>query len=312
MEISAAKGHINSKLLASNSDGSESTGVTKHREMMVKGNFSIDWLARSSREGYTKEKAEEHSPGLPLSPSFCPLNSTQPRTDISQERRTEPRDPPSEQKGQALPWMGECGQEPALKDSAGAELSGREDCWASESESGRSDCTVREEEDEEEEGEQADRNPEADGDGPRRVRTAFTAQQLHKLEKKFKRHTYLGAAERSRLAALLHLSETQVKTWFQNRRMKLKRQLQDLYSVSFAGPALLTSPARMREPLLPPSSFPGYYLQAARGSHPFPQAAYQQPVAGHCPNVEESLSQYQAFLYPLLLNPSPGGLYICS
>eukprot|EP00061_Rhincodon_typus_P010528 g34889.t1 len=101
--------------------------------------------------------------------------------------------------------MGDCEPEPALKDSAGAELSSREDCWASESESGRSDCTGREEEEEEE----ADRSPEADSDGPRRVRTAFTAQQIHKLEKKFKRHTYLGAAERSRLAALLHLSETQ-------------------------------------------------------------------------------------------------------
>ncbi|XP_020387201.1 homeobox protein vent1-like [Rhincodon typus] len=275
---------------------------------MVKGNFSIDWLARSSREGCTKEKAEEHSLCLPLSPSVYPRNSTQPKTDIAQQRLTKSGDPTCEISRQALPWMGDCEPEPALKDSAGAELSSREDCWASESESGRSDCTGREEEEEEE----ADRSPEADSDGPRRVRTAFTAQQIHKLEKKFKRHTYLGAAERSRLAALLHLSETQVKTWFQNRRMKLKRQLQDLYSVSFAGPALLTTPARMREPPLPLSSFPGYYLQATSGPHRLPQAAYQQPIAGHCPSVEQSLSPYQAFLYPLLLNPSPGGLYICS
>ncbi|XP_067409008.1 homeobox protein vent1-like [Emydura macquarii macquarii] len=62
---------------------------------------------------------------------------------------------------------------------------------------------------------------------PRRARTAFTAEQAGGLEKTFKRQKYLGAAERRKLAAGLQLSEIQVKTWFQNRRMKLKRQIQD-------------------------------------------------------------------------------------
>ncbi|KAM4702839.1 homeobox protein vent1-like [Rhinophrynus dorsalis] len=61
----------------------------------------------------------------------------------------------------------------------------------------------------------------------RRMRTAFTSQQICKLEQTFKKQRYLGASERKKLAASLQLSEIQVKTWFQNRRMKLKRQIQD-------------------------------------------------------------------------------------
>ncbi|OCT71637.1 hypothetical protein XELAEV_18034616mg [Xenopus laevis] len=61
----------------------------------------------------------------------------------------------------------------------------------------------------------------------RRLRTAFTPQQISKLEQAFNKQRYLGASERKKLATSLRLSEIQVKTWFQNRRMKLKRQIQD-------------------------------------------------------------------------------------
>ncbi|XP_073537744.1 homeobox protein vent1-like [Phyllobates terribilis] len=60
-----------------------------------------------------------------------------------------------------------------------------------------------------------------------RLRIAFSSHQLSKLEESFKKQRYLGALERKRLACTLHLTEIQVKTWFQNRRMKLKRQIQE-------------------------------------------------------------------------------------
>ncbi|CAK6436033.1 unnamed protein product [Pipistrellus nathusii] len=68
---------------------------------------------------------------------------------------------------------------------------------------------------------------EAGSPRPPRVRTAFSEEQVSTLERSFQQHRYLGPQERRRLAQTMGLSEVQIKTWFQNRRMKHKRQLQD-------------------------------------------------------------------------------------
>lgn len=52
----------------------------------------------------------------------------------------------------------------------------------------------------------------------RKARTAFTDHQLQTLEKSFERQKYLSVQDRMELAAKLSLSDTQVKTWYQNRR----------------------------------------------------------------------------------------------
>ncbi|OQR67070.1 brain-specific homeobox protein-like [Tropilaelaps mercedesae] len=59
---------------------------------------------------------------------------------------------------------------------------------------------------------------------PRRRRTAFTQAQLAYLERRFRAQKYLSVADRGQVAETLNLSETQVKTWYQNRRTKWKRQ----------------------------------------------------------------------------------------
>ncbi|XP_020620059.1 barH-like 2 homeobox protein [Orbicella faveolata] len=59
----------------------------------------------------------------------------------------------------------------------------------------------------------------------RRRRTAFTSSQLKSLEEKFHDKKYLTITERNSLAKGLNLTDTQVKTWFQNRRTKWKKQM---------------------------------------------------------------------------------------
>ncbi|XP_049529277.1 homeobox protein vnd-like [Anopheles darlingi] len=62
----------------------------------------------------------------------------------------------------------------------------------------------------------------------RKSRTAFTNHQIFELEKRFLYQKYLSPSDRDEIAAALGLSNAQVITWFQNRRAKLKRDMEEL------------------------------------------------------------------------------------
>ncbi|XP_059517973.1 homeobox protein VENTX [Myotis daubentonii] len=135
---------------------------------------------------------------------------------------------------------------------------------------------------------------EADSPRPPRVRTAFTEEQVSTLESAFQLHRYLDPQERRRLAQTMGLSEVQIKTWFQNRRMKHKRQLQDSQlNVSLSGavysplafcPPALGSPLQLLHPwasLSGPSALaqpPGSFWDPCQGE----QASLASAWASSC------------------------------
>ncbi|XP_051737780.1 homeobox protein NANOG [Ctenopharyngodon idella] len=62
---------------------------------------------------------------------------------------------------------------------------------------------------------------------PRKTRAAFSEEQMNALIHRFNVQRYLTPAEMKTLAGATGLTYKQVKTWFQNRRMKLKRHQRD-------------------------------------------------------------------------------------
>ncbi|CAF1280988.1 unnamed protein product [Rotaria sp. Silwood1] len=62
---------------------------------------------------------------------------------------------------------------------------------------------------------------------PKRNRTAFTPSQLLKLENAFEKNHYIVGQERKELAKHLNLPEARVKVWYQNRRTKHKRLINE-------------------------------------------------------------------------------------
>ncbi|XP_040583549.1 uncharacterized protein [Lepeophtheirus salmonis] len=58
----------------------------------------------------------------------------------------------------------------------------------------------------------------------KKPRTSFSRLQICELEKRFHKQKYLASTERATLAKNLKMTDAQVKTWFQNRRTKWRRQ----------------------------------------------------------------------------------------
>ncbi|ELK11788.1 Homeobox protein VENTX [Pteropus alecto] len=111
------------------------------------------------------------------------------------------------------------------------------------------------------------------------MRTAFAAEQLSTLESSFQHRRYLGPLERRTLAQKVRLSEVQIKTWFQNRRMKRQRQhAPELCAPGFPSP--LSALGSGLQLLHPWASLPGpWALAQPPGSFWDPCQVEQLPPA---------------------------------
>ncbi|XP_041825075.1 ventrally expressed dharma/bozozok antagonist [Melanotaenia boesemani] len=231
----------------------------------MRGHFSIEWMAQSSQPAGPESSISvsgpaacgTHSESLPG--FYCKIKSESLPEEEQQESRSQRL---------AVFSQNSLQHQTSPMTEVGFSSGTEEETSGYESEGSRSlspsthvDCTPT--------------SPPSPPVG-RRPRTAFTAEQINSLEKAFKRNAYLGTQDKAELCKKLNLSDKQIRNWFQNRRMKLKRTVQD--ALAHACQANVASQFMHYTELQAyrPSPYPRYHSAAVAPEAPAP-ASYVHP-----------------------------------
>ncbi|XP_023268202.1 homeobox protein vent1-like [Seriola lalandi dorsalis] len=225
----------------------------------MRGHFSIEWMAQSSQVQPAGPQAGPASAG----PAACGTHAESLPGFYCRQKSENLPEQQEESRSQSLDSYSPSSLQHQTSHNhpvseAGFSSGTEEETSGYESEGGRSlspaaspDC--------------APASPPSPPSG-RRPRTAFTAEQISSLERVFKRNAYLGTQDKAELCKKLNLSDKQIRNWFQNRRMKLKRTVQD--ALAHACQANVASQF-MHYPELQayrPGPYPRYHSAGASGA----------------------------------------------
>ncbi|XP_055063520.2 ventrally expressed dharma/bozozok antagonist [Misgurnus anguillicaudatus] len=276
----------------------------------MKGHFSIEWLSQSSQASCSSTATHPSTSWVPSGQEGPSTSGTaseslpgfysrwRPENTENQETQAQPTNSSlCTTTQQTLPNNNNQQHTHASEPGFGSSTE-EEETSGYESEGGRSLSPAA----------SKDSAPSASPSTGRRPRTAFTAEQINSLEKAFKRNAYLGAQDKAELCKRLNLSDKQIRNWFQNRRMKLKRTVQD--SLAHACQAKVAS-HMMHYPELHsfrPAPYPSYYTGVQDSSAPYGQCPpafhYSPATAGNIQALPvETLYQYST-LQSLPVHPS--------
>ncbi|KAG8135452.1 hypothetical protein E2320_008469, partial [Naja naja] len=169
--------------------------TARSQRAMTKAPFSVEWLSQSSRP------SSRHAQSRPEAKKAAPSEGGRAQQEDSPAREKIPSDiklVPSAQEPPSGPLPSLQKSKPPLPSSstAASKMPWSTTECGSDGEGNFSECQTSED--------GGSRNANT-----RRLRTAFSLEQISTLESSFKRHKYLGAAERRKLASKMQLSEVQ-------------------------------------------------------------------------------------------------------
>ncbi|KAF5928599.1 hypothetical protein HPG69_015206 [Diceros bicornis minor] len=136
-------------------------------------------------------------------------------------------------------------------------------------------------------------------------RAVFSEDQRKALEKMFQKQKYISKTDRKKLAINLGLKESQVKIWFQNRRMKWRNSKEkEVLSNRCIQEVGLQEDPLSRSALGFPSPCPSLWEVSRQHSSP----RWRE----NSPEPSERLIQESSGALPPEANSLQGALYLCS